>query len=108
MTGESLRQLLLQKWGYSYDLQVRRISNSTKIHIQVMWRYLEQASFPLTETEYLQHLETIANHLLAWGIEAQFSQFIINAKHRPRLGKPVVLALDLSVDMGERSVEWLV
>ncbi|MDE5082557.1 MAG: DUF3067 family protein, partial [Trichodesmium sp. St18_bin1] len=50
MTGEELRQLLLAKWGKSYDIQLRRTKG--KIFVQVMWKYLEQASFPITEPEY--------------------------------------------------------
>jgi hypothetical protein len=59
MTGQDLRQLMLNKWGYSYDIQLRRIQG--KIFVQVMWKYLEQASFPLSETEYLAHLDTVAS-----------------------------------------------
>ncbi|MDJ0587628.1 DUF3067 family protein, partial [Microcystis sp. M49636_WE2] len=49
MTGVDLQQLLLEKWGRSYDIQLRRIKD--KVHVQVMWKYLEQASFPLSESE---------------------------------------------------------
>ena len=51
MTGSDLRQLLINKWGRSYDIQVRRTQG--KIFVQVMWKYLEQASFPLSEGEYV-------------------------------------------------------
>ncbi|MFN3926064.1 MAG: DUF3067 family protein [Pseudanabaenaceae cyanobacterium] len=103
MTGAEIRQLLLAKWGYSYDIQLRRISPN-QVQLQVMWRYQEQLSFPLSEAEYLQHLDTIASHLQAWGTADQFRQFMQTTKHKPRLGKPVVLSLNL----GERAVEWLV
>ncbi|NEO26136.1 MAG: DUF3067 family protein, partial [Kamptonema sp. SIO4C4] len=53
MTGQELRALLLQKWGRSYDIQLRKVKG--KFYVQVMWKYLEQASFPLTEMEYLEH-----------------------------------------------------
>ncbi len=48
MTGVDLQQLLLEKWGRSYDIQLRRIKD--KVHVQVMWKYLEQASFPIIST----------------------------------------------------------
>jgi hypothetical protein len=102
MTGEELQQLLLAKWGRSYDIQLRRIKD--KIHVQVMWKYLEQASFPLSEQEYREHLQAIANYLNAWGGVAQFQAFISETRERPRLGKAVSLPLDL----GERSSEWLI
>ncbi|BAY19230.1 hypothetical protein NIES2109_49530 [Nostoc sp. HK-01] len=102
MTGKELHQLLLDKWGHSYDVQFRRTQG--KIFLQVMWKYLEQASFPLTEAEYQEHLDTIANYLNALGGTAQVQTFITQTKERPRLGKAVSIPLDL----GERASEWIV
>jgi hypothetical protein len=101
MTGADLQQLLQSKWGRSYDIQLRRIKD--KIHVQVMWKYLEQASFPLSESEYLEHLDAIASYLHEWGGITQFQTFIRETRERPRLGKAVSLPLDL----GERASEWL-
>ena len=101
MTGQELRQMLLDKWGYSYDVQLRRAQG--KIFLQVMWKYLEQASFPLSETEYQEHLDTIANYLHALGGSTQVQTFISQTRDRPRLGKAVSIPLDL----GERSSEWI-
>ena len=101
MTGQDLHQLILRKWGRSYDVQVRRTQG--KSFVQVMWKYLEQASFPLTEAEYFAHLETISSYLEAWGGSSQVHQFIEQTKERPRLGKAVSIPLDL----GDRASEWL-
>ncbi len=102
MTGQDLRQILLDKWGYSYDVQLRRTQN--KIFLQVMWKYLEQASFPLSETQYQEHLNEIATYLDAFGGSAQVQTFIQKTREKPRLGKAVSIPLDL----GERSSEWIV
>lgn len=102
MTGEDLHGLLLQKWGRSYDIQLRRTQG--KIFVQVMWKYLEQASFPLTEAEYQAHLETIATYLNAFGGTVQVQTFIEQTRDRPRLGKAVSIPLDL----GERASEWII
>ena len=101
MTGQELRQLLLDKWGYSYDVQLRR--SQGKIFLQVMWKYLEQASFPLSEDEYQAHLDSIANYLHALGGASQVQTFIIQTRERPRLGK----AVSIPRDLGERSSEWI-
>jgi hypothetical protein len=101
MTGKDLRQLLLNKWGRSYDVQLRRTQR--KVFVQVMWKYLEQASFPLTEAEYQAHLDIIASYLHAFGGTAQVQKFIEQTRERPRLGKAVSIPLDL----GERASEWL-
>lgn len=102
MTGQELRQLLLDKWGHSYDVQLRRTQG--KIFLQVMWKYLEQASFPMSEAEYQDHLDNIANYLHALGGALQVQTYISQTKERPRLGKAVSIPLDL----GERSSEWIV
>jgi hypothetical protein len=101
MTGEELHQLLLEKWGYSFDVQIRRIQD--KIFVLVMWKYLEQASFPLSEPEYLAHLDTITSYLNAWGGTEQVRGFIKQTRERPRLGKAVTIPIDL----GARASEWM-
>ncbi len=101
MTGEQLHQLLLSKWGCSYDVQLRKVKG--KIFVQVMWKYLEQASFPLSPQEYTENLNAIALYLNAWNGVEQIQSFIEKTRERPRLGKAVSIQLDL----GERSSEWI-
>ncbi len=101
MTGQELRELLLNKWGRSYDVQLRRVKG--KIFVQVMWKYLEQASFPLSESEYMAHLNAIAEYLQAWGSISQVENYLATTRENPRLGKAVSIPLDL----GERASEWI-
>lgn len=101
MTGEELHQLLMDKWGRSYDIQLRRTQG--KIFVQVMWRYLEQASFPMTEPEYFEHLNAIATYIRGWEAVQQVQDYIQETKQRPRLGKAVSIPLTL----GGRTSEWL-
>jgi len=102
MTGTELRQLIQIKWGYSFDVQLRRTQG--KIFMLIMWRYLEQRSFPLSEAEYIEHLNAIASYLEAWGSVEQVQQFVSETKERPRLGKAVAIPIDL----GDRASEWIV
>lgn len=101
MTGQDLHQLLLHKWGRSYDLQLRR--SKGKIFLQIMWKYLEQASFPVSKAEYLEHLNEIASYLNAWGGISQVQAYLEKTKERPRVGKAVSIPLEL----GERASEWM-
>jgi hypothetical protein len=101
MTGQQLRQLLLNKWGRSYDIQLRRTQG--KIFVLVMWKYLEQTSFPLAESDYLQHLDRVASYLEAWDGDSQVEAYLEHTRDRPRVGKPVSIPLEL----GERAVEWI-
>lgn len=102
MTGADLRQLIIGKWTYSYDVQLRKLTN--RVYLQVMWRYLEQVSFPLSEEEYLAHLDSIAAHLNAMGGVQQVIDFIAITKEKPRLGK----AISIPLDLGDRTSEWII
>jgi hypothetical protein len=102
MTGEELHQLLLSKWGRSFDVQIRRAQG--KVFFQIMWKYLEQASFPMTEAEYFTHLDEMASYITAWGSTTQVQNFIEQTRERPRLGK----AVSIPIDLGERASEWIV
>jgi hypothetical protein len=101
MTGTELRLILLNKWGRSFDIQLRRTQG--KIFVLVMWKYLEQASFPLSEADYMAHLDAVANYLNAWGCAEFVRTFIEQTKERPRLGK----AVSIPVELGDRASEWL-
>jgi Domain of unknown function (DUF3067) len=101
VTGADLQALLIDKWGYSFDIQFRRTQG--KIFLQVMWRYLEQVSFPLSEEEYLAHLNQVILYLHEWGQVEYVQRQIAETRDRPRLGKAVSIPLPL----GERASEWL-
>ena len=101
MTGQDLRQLLQWKWGHSYDIQIRRTQG--KVFVLVMWRYLEQQSFPLSEAEYLEHLNTVADYINAWGGVRQVENYIHHTRDRPRTGK----AVSIPIELGERASEWM-
>ena len=101
MTGEELRRVLMSKWGRSYDIQFRRVEG--KLYVLIMWRYLEQASFPMSEDEYLEHLDAVATYIDGWGVTGSVMRSIQEMNHHPRLGK----ALSILVDWGDRASEWL-
>ncbi len=101
MTGQELRATIVNKWGYSYDVQLRKTPG--KIFLQVMWKYQEQASFPLSDADYLAHLDTVGSYLAAMGSVEQVQKFIDKTTEKPRLGKAVSILLDL----GDRSSEWI-
>jgi hypothetical protein len=85
MTGSELQALLREKWGCSYDVQLRRMGG--RVVLLVMWRYLEQPSFPLTEAEYLARLESVMAHLQAWGVWETVRREIEATRQKPRIGK---------------------
>lgn len=101
MTPEDFQELLINKWGYSFDVQIRK--TPTQVFFQIMWRYLEQVSFPMDEDEYLAHLKDIVMYLEAMGCLTQVQMAIEQTTERPRLGK----AVSIPIDLGRRASEWL-
>lgn len=104
MTANEFRQLLIEKWGKSYDVQLRR--RGDRVLVLVMWKYLEQQSFPLSEADYLDQLESILVHLREWGAVERVQQEIWSTRQKPRIGQAVTIPIDLS-DLGERASEWI-
>ena len=101
MTGQELQNILLNKWGKSYDIRLRR--SEGRLFLQIMWKYLEQASFPFSEQEYLEHLNAISIHLNAWGGKSQIEEYLKQTKQTPRMGKVV----NIPIDLGARASEWI-
>jgi hypothetical protein len=101
MTGTELRQILLDKWGFSYDIQFRKYKG--RIFVQVMWRYLEQASFGVSPEDYVAHLNWVLSHLESWGAVSQVLAYLEKTKEKPRIGK----AVSIPIDLGDRASEWL-
>jgi Domain of unknown function (DUF3067) len=100
MNGENLRRLIQEKWGKSFDVQLRRTQG--KVFVLIMWKYLGQESFAITETQYIAHLDDIAAYISALGSGDQVEQFIRNTREKPRVGK----AVSIPIDLGMRSLEW--
>ena len=47
-----------------------------------MWKHLEQASFPLTEGQYQEQLDAVAEYLTGWGVASTVRTAIMSAKQR--------------------------
>lgn len=93
MSGVQLRELLQRKWGRSYDVQFFR--RGERLYLQVMWRYLEQGSFAMSEAEYEAHLERVSRQLSQLGVENQVVAFLERTREKPRIGRAVSLPLEI-------------
>lgn len=62
---QELRQLIWDKWGKSFEVRIQNRARRTYIH--VMWKYLEQKSFHLTDDEYQEQLDAVAELVALWG-----------------------------------------
>lgn len=106
--GADLAALIRKKYGRSYDVQLikKEFMGRNLLAMNVMWKYREQRSFPLTEEEYILRLDDVANNLRCWGAVSHIRNSLAKLKERPRIGKAVSIFIDMD-DSGARSNEWI-
>ena len=91
LTAAELLSILRERWGASYDLQLHR--RAGRLYLQVMWAYLEQQSFPLSEAEYLERLEQLVEQLNGIGQAEEVRNWLQTTRDKPRLGKALSFPL---------------
>ncbi|KAL5578365.1 hypothetical protein UlMin_020064 [Ulmus minor] len=107
-SGIDLATLIRNKYGRSYDVQLikKEFMGRNLLAMNVMWKYREQRSFPLTEEEYILRLDDVANNLRCWGAVSHIRNSLQNSKERPRIGKAVSIFIDMD-ESGGRANEWI-
>uniref|UniRef100_F6HGH7 Uncharacterized protein n=2 Tax=Vitis vinifera TaxID=29760 RepID=F6HGH7_VITVI len=107
-SGLDLATLIRNKYGRSYDVLLikKEFMGRNLLALNVMWKYMEQRSFPLTEEEYLLRLDDVANTLKCWGAISHIRNSLEKLKERPRIGKAVSIFIDMD-ESGGRSNEWI-
>ncbi|KAG2707810.1 hypothetical protein I3760_05G163600 [Carya illinoinensis] len=107
-SGIDLANLIRNKYGRSYDVQLikKEFLGRNLLALNVMWKYMEQRSFPLTEEEYLLRLDDVANTLKCWGAVSHIRNSLEKLKERPRIGKAVSIFIDMD-ESGGRANEWI-
>ncbi|KAM1064782.1 hypothetical protein ACFX15_019860 [Malus domestica] len=107
-SGIDLATLIRNKYGRSYDVQLikKEFLGRNLLALNVMWKYMEQRSFPLTEEEYLLRLDDVANTLKCWGAVSHIRNSLATVKERPRIGKAVSIFIDMD-ESGGRANEWI-
>ncbi|CAM9193274.1 unnamed protein product, partial [Choristocarpus tenellus] len=101
-TGYDLYDLIVEKWGVPYDVQINKTVFAGKpvLCYNVMWKYLGQRSFNMRKQDYLEHLEALAQLLKKWDRLDHFKQMLKESKKKPDayFGYAVALPLDLPPD----------
>ncbi|KAL3613762.1 hypothetical protein CASFOL_041836 [Castilleja foliolosa] len=107
-SGIDLATLIRNKYGRSYDVQLikKEFMGRNLLAMNVMWKYMEQRSFPLTEEEYILRLDDVANYLKCWGAVSHVRNTLEKSRERPRIGKAVCIFIDMD-ESGGRANEWI-
>ena len=91
LTVDEVVELLRSRWQASYDLQL--VTRRRRMYLQVMWAYLEQQSFPLSEEDYRSHLAEVLEIVNRLGEAGTVRDWLSATRDRPRLGKALSLQL---------------
>ncbi|CAM9616083.1 unnamed protein product [Scytosiphon promiscuus] len=101
-TGYDMYDLIVDKYDVPYDVQINKTVWLGKpvLCFNIMWKHLGQSSFPLSEQEYLEHLQALAELLMEWDRVDMFKKSLAEAKKRPQsyFGYAVPIPLDLDPD----------
>jgi hypothetical protein len=106
--GREILNLLINKWGAAYDLQIRKNApfgeESANVYINVMWQYFGQKSFRMDEREYLEHLEAIGRYVTSINRVTQFRDAIAESRKRPNayFGYAVGIPLDVKPETADK------
>ncbi len=96
---EEIIYYLNKRWGVRYDF--RLFTRENILYLQMMWKYLEQKSFPLTEEEYEQSLSEKIEILNRCGYSDEVRKWLQTVNSKPRLGRAVSLQLKINEKMKE-------
>ena len=96
---EEIIYYLVNRWGKKYDF--RLFTRKNNLYFQMMWKFLEQESFPLTEEEYKSSLAEKLEILNRCGYSDEVRNWIRTVNSRPRLGRAVSLQLSINEKMKE-------
>lgn len=106
--GRQLAAMVYRKYGRSYDVQLIKMEflGRPLLAMNVMWKYREQKSFPLSKEQYLYRLDRVAENLRLWGAVNLVRESLARTKERPRMGKAVSIHINLD-DTSARANEWI-
>ncbi len=93
---EEVMSFLQKRWGVTYELKL--LVKGKSLFLQIMWRFLEQQSFPLSEEEYREELAKVVDVLNRLDQTSEVRAWLSFQNARPRVGR--ALSLPLKADGG--------
>jgi hypothetical protein len=70
-----------------------------KLYLQVMWKFLGQKSFPMSERKYMEQLDAVADLLTEWGCADQIRREIPASKTFPKMDTTGANAVSFTLDV---------
>ena len=107
MTGEELRKLVLKRYGKLYDTRIcqRRDSmNKLQMFLQIMWKFVGQKSFPMTEAEYIEQTNAVAEILTTKNRQDLVRQSLPRWPKWPKMDTTGANAVMIPLDVDEEDL----
>ena len=83
--------ILKTRWGVTYELKI--VQKGQRLYLQMMWGYLEQQSFALSEQEYRKELAQLIDVLNRLGKASEVRGWLLNIQGKPLVGRALSLPL---------------
>ena len=99
---EEVIGFLKKKWGVCYEMRI--VIRGRNIFLHIMWRYLEQKSFPDDEEKFRINISKVIEVLNRLGQSMLVRDWLVTVKGKPKLGK----ALSLRLKTDDRVSEFLI
>ena len=96
---EEVMDCLRRRWGVTYDLKL--LVKGKRVYLQMMWRFLEQQSFPMDEETYKENLNQTLEIINRGGQSEFVRTWLQNVESKPRLGRAISLPLIMDERLGE-------
>ena len=93
---EEVIGFLQKRWGVTYELKL--LVKGKSLFLQIMWGFLEQQSFHLSEEKYREELAKIIDVIHRLDQASEVRVWLLRQESKPRLGR--ALSLPLRADEG--------
>ena len=93
---EEVIGFLQKRWGVTYELKL--LVKGKSLFLQIMWGFLEQQSFHLSEDQYREELAEIIDVINRLDQASEVRVWLLRQESKPRLGR--ALSLPLRADEG--------
>jgi len=88
---EEVMRFLQKRWGVTYELKL--LVKGKSLFLQIMWGFLEQQSFPLSEEKYREELAKIIDVINRLDQASEVRVWLLLQESKPRLGRALSLPL---------------
>ena len=99
---EEVIRFLQKRWVVTYELKL--LVKGKSLFLQIMWGFLEQQSFPLSEEKYREELAKIIDVINRLDQASEVRAWLLGLDRKPTSGR----ALSLPLRADERLEEFLV